>query len=561
MAGFPGSAQVNKLAEVTLTSPTHLDQTKTGFRRLMVIISMIALVSAGLVLNTALPAKASVVAGADWIGRQAAAANAWSSVAWGGAAGHETYVAVAFNGTGKRVMTSPDGFTWTSQAASVDNNWQSVVWGGPDNDRKFVAVAASGTGNRVMTSPDGITWTSRTSATDNDWRSVTWGNGEFVAVADSGTGNRVMTSPDGITWTSRTSAADQAWKSVTWGGDKFVAVASNSDGYVMTSSNGIAWSLQTIEAGSGWFSVTWGGLTGEKKFVAVAVSASGGKGRVATSPDGVTWTTHTGLNAQWTSVAWGGTVGQEIFVAVANGKVMTSSNGVDWAFATTPASYTWSSVTVGGPAKSQSFVVVSYSQIDDGVLTSGASYTLGYNANGADSGTVPTDSGGPYVSGTKVTVAGNTGGLAKAGSTFTGWNTAADGSGTQYADGDTFPIYANMVLYAQWASPDQTPGKPRKLAVTGGPSAKTHKVHWKASKHATSQTRYIVRVKLNGTSKILIRKTTKALKVTLTRKQLLRATFGTRGDVRSTLVYRIQVNAETAGKSSSTATTFLRVSR
>ena len=45
MAGFPGSAQVNKLAEVTLTSPTHLDQTKTGFRRLMVIISMIALVS------------------------------------------------------------------------------------------------------------------------------------------------------------------------------------------------------------------------------------------------------------------------------------------------------------------------------------------------------------------------------------------------------------------------------------------------------------------------------------------------------------------------------------
>ena len=36
----------------------------------------------------------------------------------------------------------------------------------------FVAVAINGTGNRVMTSPDGITWTSRTSAADNAWRSV-----------------------------------------------------------------------------------------------------------------------------------------------------------------------------------------------------------------------------------------------------------------------------------------------------------------------------------------------------------------------------------------------------
>jgi hypothetical protein len=58
----------------------------------------------------------------------------------------------------------------------------------------FVAVAYSGTGNRVMTSPDGITWTIRTSAADNDWAGVTYGNGLFVAVAHSGTGNRVMTS-------------------------------------------------------------------------------------------------------------------------------------------------------------------------------------------------------------------------------------------------------------------------------------------------------------------------------------------------------------------------------
>ena len=59
-------------------------------------------------------------------------------------------------------------------------------------------MADDGTGNRVMTSPDGIAWTSRTSAADNKWRSVTYGNGLFVAVADDGTGNRVMTS--GLIW-------------------------------------------------------------------------------------------------------------------------------------------------------------------------------------------------------------------------------------------------------------------------------------------------------------------------------------------------------------------------
>jgi hypothetical protein len=59
----------------------------------------------------------------------------------------------------------------------------------------LVAVAFSGTGNRVMTSPDGITWTARSSAADNTWFSVTWAKelGLLVAVASSGTGNRVMT--------------------------------------------------------------------------------------------------------------------------------------------------------------------------------------------------------------------------------------------------------------------------------------------------------------------------------------------------------------------------------
>jgi len=52
-----------------------------------------------------------------------------------------------------------------------------------------------------------------------------------------------------------------------------------------------------------------------------------------------------------------------------------------------------------------------------------------------------------------VTVKGNTGSLAKTGSAFSGWNTASDGSGTTYAQGQTFAIgKADVGLYAMWTT-------------------------------------------------------------------------------------------------------------
>ena len=51
--------------------------------------------------------------------------------------------------------------------------------------------------------------------------------------------------------------------------------------------------------------------------------------------------------------------------------------------------------------------------------------------------------------GTNVIALGNTGGLAKTGSTFTGWNTVANGIGAGYAVGNTFAMGSgNVVLYA-----------------------------------------------------------------------------------------------------------------
>jgi uncharacterized repeat protein (TIGR02543 family) len=44
----------------------------------------------------------------------------------------------------------------------------------------------------------------------------------------------------------------------------------------------------------------------------------------------------------------------------------------------------------------------------------------------------------------------------RAGYTFAGWNTAADGSGTSYADGATYPFSADATLYAQWVAVSHT---------------------------------------------------------------------------------------------------------
>lgn len=266
-----------------------------------------------------------------WRLRGTPADNNWTSVCWNGS----IFVAVADTGIGDRVMTSPDGINWTLRASPADNNWRAVVWTGS----LFVAVAGSGTGNRVMTSPDGVTWTLRTSAADNSWTALSWNGSILVAVAATGTGNRVMTSPDGITWTIRTSAADNGWRGVAWNGTVFAAVSdTGTSDRVMTSPDGITWTSRTSAADNNWAAITWNGTL----FVAVAYSGTGN--RVMTSPDGTTWTIRTSAaDSEWHAIVWAGNK----FVVVADialtlGKrVMTSSDGITWTAKLTPSASLW----------------------------------------------------------------------------------------------------------------------------------------------------------------------------------------------------------------------------
>jgi len=82
--------------------------------------------------------------------------------------------------------------------------------------------------------------------------------------------------------------------------------------------------------------------------------------------------------------------------------------------------------------------------------SSALAYGISYNGNGNTSGTAPA---GQAVNAFSVaTLASNAGNLAKTGFTFAGWNTAANGSGSNYAVGTSVSPSRRITLYAQWNS-------------------------------------------------------------------------------------------------------------
>lgn len=250
--------------------------------------------------------------------------NPWTTMAYG----NGMFAAVSAGGGTNRVMTSPDGIAWTGRTAE-DSQWQGITYG----NGRFVAVANGGT-KRIMTSADGITWTAQTSPEVSGWTGVTYGNGQFVAVAESGT-NRVMTSPDGLTWTVRSAPAG-AWTSVAYGNGRYAAVGYSGSNRVITSEDGLTWTARSAPS-STWTSVAYGGGV----FAAV-----GSLGATMSSPDGLVWTARTNGSNSWNRVAYGG--GK--FVALANNgthRIATSPNGQTWTARAVPDQNDWRGLAYG----------------------------------------------------------------------------------------------------------------------------------------------------------------------------------------------------------------------
>ena len=76
---------------------------------------------------------------------------------------------------------------------------------------------------------------------------------------------------------------------------------------------------------------------------------------------------------------------------------------------------------------------------------------LSYFANRSTSGTLPVSGNQSVCQSESITLAANTGNLARTGFSFSGWSTSELGSGTNYATGATFTVPSkNTALYALW---------------------------------------------------------------------------------------------------------------
>lgn len=86
-------------------------------------------------------------------------------------------------------------------------------------------------------------------------------------------------------------------------------------------------------------------------------------------------------------------------------------------------------------------------------FTTGTTYTITYDSNTAQSGTVPNDFT-LYASSESAAIRGNAGNLVKTGYSFAGWSLNSDGTGTVYSPSNTttLAMSSNRILYARWSA-------------------------------------------------------------------------------------------------------------
>jgi hypothetical protein len=244
-------------------------------------------------------------------------------------------------GTGGTMAWSADGLTWTPVADSSfgASNIRAIAW----NGSRFVAAGNNG---KLAHSTDGLTWTGIPSGTGPGtsqlgtagFLAIAWNGSRFVAVGGSGT---MAHSTDGLIWTAipggtgvgASQLTGVIW-SIAWGNGKWLAGGGN--GQIASSPDGLTWTSVAFEdtyngailSGSRYFTNIFGIAWGANLFVAVDRM-----GRMASSPDGLTWTPITSPFSSSifpNGVAWGGNQ----FIAVGGGAMSSSPDGRTWTLAT-----------------------------------------------------------------------------------------------------------------------------------------------------------------------------------------------------------------------------------
>lgn len=242
--------------------------------------------------------------------------------------GNGLYVAA---GSGK-IYTSTDLLTWVQRSHPLNttgNPFTGLAFGGG----VFVATVNNG---GICTSTDGINWTARTSAA-GIILAVTYAEAQGMFVT-SGSQPRITTSPDGVTWTSRSfSAIDfTGLACIAAGGGAIVAMGTNK---VWRSTDGTTWASQVVTEGR------WSGCVYHiNKFVAVNPNSTYPP-TLATSPDGITWTTTSNEYPQGRRIASSGSVLVAIGTFDAGCRIISSSDGAtSWTPVQTSLEQQWREV-------------------------------------------------------------------------------------------------------------------------------------------------------------------------------------------------------------------------
>lgn len=180
-----------------------------------------------------------------------------------------------------------------------------------------------------------------------------------------------------------------------------------------------------------------------------------------------------------------------------SGTLTESTSGVNWTydFGANTTQNVWSGFNryIASGAASTASVTITANGSGSSFLQSASTtlsgislsipYALNYNANGG-SGSVSSTTTSSTSDSVSLTAASGSG-LSRSGYTFTGWNTAANGSGTAVSAGGSFTLtgYSNyeQTLYAQWVVSDVTvtfdfqggSGSPSSKTFTSGSSIGT----------------------------------------------------------------------------------------
>lgn len=256
-----------------------------------------------------------------------------SAITWSSSLG--LYVIVGNSGTTSKVASSPDGITWTVRATPAFN-LNDVLW----NNVIFVAVGGLSTAATTLSyikSTDGINWTAATWAANGVGRSIAISNNSTNTIVVGTDNGRRATGPGTFATTfngsssSLQSLAISPWATtsvvtgIAYNGTVlcYIGTAGRCAYTVGTTTTGTT-SLATALTSSTPTEIIWAGTQ---------FCVGGPNAKIATSPDGITWTARTGLSNIWTTtpsvtgLTWTGT---KIIAAGTGGKLAYSLDGVTW---------------------------------------------------------------------------------------------------------------------------------------------------------------------------------------------------------------------------------------